>query len=197
MPSIDLGHVDVGRVDVELFLDQLPDRLRHRARGPPAGQPRGSLTLPEDRLDRGEQVVGFVDLQVEIEVARHPERVHRHDLHPREQHVEVGGDHLFLRDEPFAVGQREQARMFGGTFTRANRRTCVDGSRATTARFSDRSEMYGNGCAGSTDNGVRIGNTALLERLPEMDAVVAAKSSQSTTLMPAAASRGRTLFAQI
>ena len=49
--------------------------------------------------------------------------------------------------------------MFGGTFTRANRRTCVDGSRATTARFSDRSEMYGNGCAGSTDNGVRIGKT--------------------------------------
>ena len=87
--------------------------------------------------------------------------------------------------------------MFGGTFTRANRRTCVDGSRATTARFSDRSEMYGNGCAGSTDNGVRIGKTRFSNVCRRWTRSSPPRSSQSTTLMPAAASRGRTLFAQI
>ena len=46
---------------------------------------------------------------------------------------------------------------FGGTFTRANRSTPVAGSRTSTARFNDRFEMYGNGCTGSTDRGVRIG----------------------------------------
>ena len=45
----------------------------------------------------------------------------------------------------------------GGTFTRAKRRTALLGSRTTTARFSERSLMYGNGCAGSTASGVRTG----------------------------------------
>ncbi len=45
----------------------------------------------------------------------------------------------------------------GGTFTRANRSSPLDGSRTTTARFSDRFEMYGNGCAGSTASGVSTG----------------------------------------
>ena len=45
----------------------------------------------------------------------------------------------------------------GGTFTRANRRCPVIGSRTTAARFSDRLEMYGNGCEGSTDRGVSTG----------------------------------------
>ena len=45
----------------------------------------------------------------------------------------------------------------GGTFSRAKRRPPVFGSRTSTARFSDRLEMYGNGCAGSTDSGVRTG----------------------------------------
>jgi hypothetical protein len=64
--------------------------------------------------------------------------------------------------------------MFGGTFTRANRRTCVDGSRATTARFSDsrrcRERMrriHRQRRANRED--------ALLERLAEMDTVVAAQ----------------------
>ncbi len=69
---------------------------------------RGSLALPEDRLDRRQQVVGCVDLDIEIEVPGDAERVHRHDLHPREQQVEVRGDHVLLRDEPLAVGQRHE-----------------------------------------------------------------------------------------
>jgi hypothetical protein len=47
----------------------------------------------------------------------------------------------------------------GGTLTRAKRRTFVTRSRTTTARFRDRFEMYGKGWAGSTDSGVRTGNT--------------------------------------
>ena len=87
--------------------------------------------------------------------------------------------------------------MFGGTFTRANRRMRVEGSRATTARFSDRSEMYGNGCAGSTESGVRIGNTRFSNVCRRCTRSSPPRSSQSTTLIPAASSRGRTLFAQI
>ena len=57
----------------------------------------------------------------------------------------------------------------GGTLTRAKRRSPVIGSRTTAARFSDRFEMYGNGCAGSTASGVSTGkmrssNSPLEER---------------------------------
>ena len=87
--------------------------------------------------------------------------------------------------------------MFGGTLTRANRRIWVEGSRTTTARFSDRSEMYGNGWAGSTDSGVRIGNTRFSNVCRRCTRSSPRRSSQSTTLIPAASNRGRTLFAQI
>ena len=45
----------------------------------------------------------------------------------------------------------------GGTFTRANLRSPVVALRTMTARFNDRLEMSGNGCAGSTDRGVSTG----------------------------------------
>ena len=45
----------------------------------------------------------------------------------------------------------------GGTLTRAKRVSPVSGSRTVTARLSDRFEMYGNGCAGSTASGVSTG----------------------------------------
>ena len=47
-----------------------------------------------------------------------------------------------------------------GTLTRANNSELPPaGSRSTTARFSDRLLMYGNGCAGSTASGVSTGKT--------------------------------------
>jgi len=46
----------------------------------------------------------------------------------------------------------------GGIFTRANRRSPVSGSLTIAAKLSARPEMYGNGCAGSTANGVSTGN---------------------------------------
>ena len=173
------GHVDVGRVHVELFLDQLPDRLRHR---PVDLEPDGlgrSLALPEDRLDRGQEVVGLVDLQVEVQVARDPERVHRHDLHPREQHVEVGGDHLFLRDETFTVGQRQQARDV--------RRHLHAREPADLRRRVARDDGEVQRQVGDVREGVRRIHRqrrqdrehALLERLAQMDAVVAAPGPPS------------------
>ena len=46
-----------------------------------------------------------------------------------------------------------------GTFTRAKCSAPVCGSRTRTASDSDRFEMYGNGCPGSTASGVSTGNT--------------------------------------
>jgi hypothetical protein len=56
-------------------------------------------------------------------------------------------------------GSGRKRGRFGGTFTRAIRRVNSPGARTTTARFNDRFEMYGKGCAGSTASGVRTGNT--------------------------------------
>ena len=49
--------------------------------------------------------------------------------------------------------------MIGGTFTRAKWSLPVSGLRITSARLSDRPEMYGNGWAGSTASGVSTGKT--------------------------------------
>ena len=160
---------------MELFLDQRPDRLRHRAVDlQPDGLGR-TLTLPEDRLDRGQEVVGFVDLQVEVQVARNPERVDRHDLHPREQHVEVVGDHLLLRDEPFAVGQRLET---GDVRRHLHAREATDlcgwvarDDSEVQRQVGDVRErmrrIHGQRCQDRED--------ALLERLAQMDALVAAE----------------------
>ena len=61
------------------------------------------------------------------------------------------------RVDPSLVGT--QRRRVLGTLTRANRSSASAGSRISTARFSDRSEMNGNGCPGSTASGVSTGNT--------------------------------------
>ena len=45
----------------------------------------------------------------------------------------------------------------GGTFTRAKNSSSLSGLRTMTARLSERPEMYGNGCDGSTARGVRTG----------------------------------------
>ena len=46
-----------------------------------------------------------------------------------------------------------------GTFTLANRRSPDSGSAASTASDSERLEMNGNGCPGSTASGVSTGKT--------------------------------------
>ena len=53
----------------------------------------------------------------------------------------------------------------GGTLTRAKCSWPLTGLRTTTARFSERPEMYGKGCAGSTASGVSTGKICCRKRV--------------------------------
>ena len=59
-------------------------------------------------LDRQQQVVGLVG-DVVVGVPGDAEERVVDDLHPREEVVEVGGDHVLERDEGEAVADREEA----------------------------------------------------------------------------------------
>ena len=52
----------------------------------------------------------------------------------------------------------------GGTFTRAKNFSLVSGLITRTPKLRDRPEMYGNGCDGSTANGVSTGKMRALKR---------------------------------
>ncbi len=78
----------------------------------------------------------------------------------------------------------------GGTFTRANRCSPVSGSRTTTARFSDRFEMYGKGCAGSTASGVRTGKTFASNTSTRYSRSSSSSSSHLENAMPTSSSAG-------
>jgi hypothetical protein len=70
----------------------------------PPEPPPGQL-----RLDREQQVVRLLLLDLEVGVAGDAERVLLDHLEPGEEPVEVGGDDLLERDEAFAVGQHDEA----------------------------------------------------------------------------------------
>ena len=74
---------------------------------------------------------------------------------------------------------------------RANRRRRLAWSRTRTARFSDRLEMYGNGCPGSTARGVSTGKIWSLNVSRIVACAASSSSFQRTIGMPAAASAGR------
>ena len=106
-----VGDVHVGALQVELALKQRAQLLRHRR-----------VDLEPDRLGRAaapqqlgaqrrEQVLGLVDLDLDVCVARDAEDVERLDLHPREEHVEVRCDHLLDRHEAPAAGHLEEPRQ--------------------------------------------------------------------------------------
>ena len=142
-------------------------------------------------LERAEEVLGGVVVELEVAGARHPERVRGDDLHAREQERQVGGD-----DAPPAARRcvsspaATNRSRSGGTFTRAKRIRRSAGSRSQTARLSDRFEMYGNGCPGSTASGVRTGKTrstkvavelrarVLRELVPAQDADAGARQAR-------------------
>ena len=85
------------------------------------------------------------------------------DLHAGEQLVEVRGDHLLERDEPLAVGQHDEAGQQRRHLDPREAPLAGVGVAHSTARFSDRFEMYGNGCAGSTASGVSTGKIRSLK----------------------------------
>ena len=80
----------------------------------------------------------------------------------------------------------------GGTFTRAKRSSPVLASRTTTARLSDRFEMYGNGCAGSTASGVSTGKIRSSNSRVSCVRAASSRSPQSQNSTPASCSAGAT-----
>ena len=144
-------------------MQQRARRVRHRALDLEPDD-LAEAALAQLLLDRHQQVGRLFLLDREVGVARDPEEVVLEDLHAREQRVEVGGDDLLeqdvrpLRRPPIRRGST------GGTLMRAKRRSPVSGSRTVTASDSDRSLMYGNGCAGSTASGVSTGKISSKNR---------------------------------
>ena len=78
----------------------------------------------------------------------------------------------------------------GGTFTRAKRSSPVCGSRTCTARLSDRFEMYGNGCDGSTASGVSTGNIWASNTAASSARSAGVRSSQLAKRMSASSRAG-------
>ena len=81
----------------------------------------------------------------------------------------------------------------GGTLTRAKCSLPVFGLTRVTARFSDRPEMYGNGCAGSTASGVSTGKIwSGNSSCSGSRSLLAEVGPTRTIVMPCSASAGRT-----
>ncbi len=101
--------VAVGLAEAQPAEQQRARRRRHRALDlePDGG---AEATPAELLLDRQEEVVGLVLLDLEVGVAGHPEEVVLVDLHAGEQRVEVGLDDLVEQDEAGRL-DLEQARQ--------------------------------------------------------------------------------------
>ena len=94
-----VAHAELGDQQVEdalghRLLDLEPDR-----RAEPAAQ--------QLLLERGEEVLRVVLLDLEVLVAGDPEGVHLEDLHAREQPLEVLADDVLERDEPLVAERHE------------------------------------------------------------------------------------------
>ena len=106
-----VGDVDVGALQVELALKQRAQLLRHR-RVDLEPDRLGRAAAPQELgAQRREQVLGLVDLDLDVGVARDAEDVERLDLHAREEQVEVRRDHLLDRHEAPAAGHLEEPRQ--------------------------------------------------------------------------------------
>ena len=92
-------------------------------------------------LQRLEEVLGVVLLDLEVLVAGDPEGVVLEHLHAGEQLVEVRGDDVLERDEPLRRRPSTNRGKSGGTLTRAKCSLPVSGLRTSTARLSDSPEM--------------------------------------------------------
>ena len=120
--AVDL--VDLALLDLQRVHELLAQRRAH------AGadlQAHGLAEAPPAQLglDGGEQVVGLVG-DLEVGVARHPERAVLDDLHAREERVEVLGDQVLHRHERRALRRRDEAwQQLLGHLDAGERRDCV------------------------------------------------------------------------
>ena len=90
--------VAVFGADADPALQDLPHRRRHAAIHLEAHRV-AEAPPPQLLLDRQQQVVGLVLLEVEVGVAGDAEEMGLADRHAGEEHVQVGGYHLLDEDE--------------------------------------------------------------------------------------------------
>ena len=97
-------------------------------------------SAPDLLLQRLQQVLGSVVVDLQVGIARHAEDVALQDAHAREEAAQVGGDDVLERDEDPGSGDTNRPSS-GGILTRAKWIRCVSGSSTRMARLSDRFEM--------------------------------------------------------
>ena len=101
------------------------------------------------------------------------------------------GDDLLERDVQAAAAELEEAREALGDLHASEALLAVSGSSAKIASESERPEMYGNGCPGPTASGVSTGKISRSKRRSSCASSFAPRSSMPPTVIPSAASAGR------
>ena len=110
---------------VDLIQIRLSERQRFQQHLPQMNRHRGfdfqayrlaEAALAQLGLDRAQEVVRFVLLDVEVRIARDPEQVRRAHVHPGEERIEIVCDDVLEQDERAphrARDDRHQARQAG------------------------------------------------------------------------------------
>ena len=137
----DRALVDLILLEVQLARQEFKHLGRRAGLDLEANTARAPATAQQDRLDLLQEVARLVLLHIQIGVAGDPEHVVRAHLHAGEQPIQVRGDHVFDRDEPLPVGQREEPRQQRGHLQPREPTTARGRIAHQTARLSDRLEM--------------------------------------------------------
>ena len=185
-----VDHRHLVRFELELAAEEVEHLRRHRRVDLEPNRATELGALLEHDLDRAEQVFGFVG-ELEVGVARDAEDVVAEHLHAGEQRVEMRRDHLLERHEALAVGEGDEPRQERRNLHAREAVLAERGSRTTIARLSERFEMYGNGCAGSTASGVSTGKMRSSNTAVRWLRSAASRSSQLENRMPACSSAER------
>ena len=155
-------HVEFTQQQLQHVLGHVVGHLEaHRRSEPSTGQ------LPLERL---QQILVAIFVDLEIGVAGYAECVVLNDFHARKQRRQEGRDQLFRRQEadfflpadssaPSRSSSSTKRSTLSGTLTRAKCWPPSSGCLTVTARLRLRPLTNGNGCAGSTASGVRTGKT--------------------------------------
>ena len=96
---------DVAGIDVEFAQQQFEHVLGHVVRDLESHR-RTEAAAGQLAFERLQEILVAVLLDLEVGVAGDPERMVLHDLHAREQHVEVSGDQILQRQERVDGGGR-------------------------------------------------------------------------------------------
>jgi hypothetical protein len=96
-------HVNLVGQEPELARQECPDLVGGRGVELEPNRGRAPEAAPQDGLDGFEQIPSFFLLQLEVGITGEAEARVVHDLHPREQDIQVRSDDLLDGDEPLTV----------------------------------------------------------------------------------------------